>query len=176
MELLLLCSALMLTGVFAQVVPLRSGQLLEADANGDGALDFDEFLRSDARYMARVRNAFGDLDANKDNKISFEEIVKDEERRLENVLPHSKVHFGLYDLDNSGFLEEGEVATFIAEKRFRKSSRLGEIMAPFDKNGDRRFDAREFNEFLYFFPFDELDLLYGDYAQKAAASPLPRGK
>uniref|UniRef100_A0A1I7ZQ50 Calmodulin n=1 Tax=Steinernema glaseri TaxID=37863 RepID=A0A1I7ZQ50_9BILA len=178
--LLLLPSAALGQAGFAT---LRAEQLIQADRDGDNALNFDEFLRADPDFLRRAQEAFKQMDVDENGKVSLDELIVAESERLSEVLLISKNHLKSYDANEDGLLQLEEVAKFVAENRFRKSSRLADIIRPFDKNGDGNFDVYEFNEFLYFFPYEKFQLLDSDSSEDVSdvsmlkrqiKAPIPR--
>ncbi|KAK0410585.1 hypothetical protein QR680_005212 [Steinernema hermaphroditum] len=167
MNRILLC-AFFAVGALAQTpLPPMTPETVEEsfkriDSDGDGSLSFDEFLRMSKTFSDKSDAEFKEVDTNGDGKVVVDELKAFEKKRddeqLKNHMDDSARFFKGFDADKSNFLEVAEIANFLeTERRVKVKGALGEVIKPFDKNGDGKLDVNEFNDFLTHFPFDNFE-------------------
>uniref|UniRef100_A0A914VE69 EF-hand domain-containing protein n=1 Tax=Plectus sambesii TaxID=2011161 RepID=A0A914VE69_9BILA len=139
-------------------------QFERTDADGNGVISFDEFLKFDKFDLEIMHAEFDNVDKNGDGSLdeSETEAYNAEWRQVEEKWIDEQVDYTItdYDKDDDSKLEESEVLRYLRNFYMLKpKGNFGDVFDTFDKNGDKGLDRDEMENFYENIPYDDLDYI-----------------
>ncbi|KAK0410584.1 hypothetical protein QR680_005211 [Steinernema hermaphroditum] len=121
------------------------------DVNNDKNVVPDEYLRRNKYMVNASEQLFDEYDKNKDKKVTLDELLAHRKERLEESrqmdekyrIQHVSSFIEENDKNKDKVLDIEELKAYFEQNMVTKVDRLAELLKPFDKNNDGKFDANE---------------------------------